>query len=70
MLQITPQMRILVAIQPADFRCGIDGRARVCIEPRNYSHESSKFLVTISTHSTNVRWQNSFSTATARRSIW
>jgi transposase len=32
MLQITPQMRILVAIQPADFRCGIDGLARVCKE--------------------------------------
>lgn len=30
MLQITPQMRILVAIEPADFRCGIDGLARLC----------------------------------------
>jgi len=30
MIQITPQMRILVAIAPADFRCGIDGLARVC----------------------------------------
>ena len=25
MLQITPQMKILVAVAPADFRCGIDG---------------------------------------------
>jgi transposase len=32
MLQITPQMRILVAIEPADFRRGIDGLARVCKE--------------------------------------
>jgi transposase len=32
MLQITPQMRILVAIEPADFRCGIDGLARLCRE--------------------------------------
>lgn len=32
MIQITPQMRILVAVQPADFRCGIDGLARVCRE--------------------------------------
>jgi len=32
MLQITPQMRILVAIEPADFRRGIDGLARVCRE--------------------------------------
>lgn len=30
MIQITPQMRILVAIEPADFRKGIDGLARVC----------------------------------------
>ena len=30
MLQLTPQMRILVAIDPADFRCGIDGLARRC----------------------------------------
>ncbi len=30
MIQITPQMRLLVAIAPADFRCGIDGLARVC----------------------------------------
>ena len=32
MMQITPQMRILVATQPADFRKGIDGLARVCRE--------------------------------------
>ena len=30
MLQITPQMRILVAVEPADFRKGIDGIARLC----------------------------------------
>lgn len=32
MIQITPQMRVLVAIEPADFRCGIDGLARLCRE--------------------------------------
>ena len=32
MIQVTPQMRILVAIEPADFRKGIDGLARVCRE--------------------------------------
>jgi len=32
MIQIAPQMRILVAVEPADFRCGIDGLARVCKE--------------------------------------
>ena len=30
MLQITPQMKILVAIEPADFRKGIDGLVRLC----------------------------------------
>jgi len=30
MMAITPQMRILVATAPADFRCGIDGLVRVC----------------------------------------
>lgn len=32
MIQITPHMRILVAVEPADFRKGIDGLARVCKE--------------------------------------
>ena len=32
MIQITPQMRVLVATEPADFRCGIDGLARLCRE--------------------------------------
>jgi len=29
-IQITPQMRILVAVDPTDFRRGIDGLARQC----------------------------------------
>lgn len=32
MLQITPQMKILLAIEPADFRRGIDALARLCQE--------------------------------------
>jgi len=32
MIQITPQMRILLAVAPADFRRGIDGLARLCRE--------------------------------------
>ena len=32
MIQITPQMRILVAVEAQDFRKGIDGLARVCRE--------------------------------------
>ena len=30
MIQIAPQMRILVAVEPVDFRKGIDGLAAVC----------------------------------------
>lgn len=30
MIQVTNHMRVLVAVEPADFRCGIDGLARVC----------------------------------------
>lgn len=30
MIQLTPQMRILVAIEPVDFRKGIDGLSRLC----------------------------------------
>jgi len=30
MIQVTPHMRILVAVEPADFRKGIDGLARLC----------------------------------------
>ena len=30
MIAITPQMRILIAVEPADFRKGIDGLAQLC----------------------------------------
>ena len=32
MIQVTPQMRILLAVAPADFRRGMDGLARLCRE--------------------------------------
>ena len=32
MIQITPQMRILVGVEAVDFRKGIDGLARTCRE--------------------------------------
>jgi transposase len=32
MIQITPQMRVLVAVEAVDFRRGIDGLSRVCRE--------------------------------------
>jgi hypothetical protein len=30
MIQVTPQMRIMAAVEPVDFRRGIDGLARLC----------------------------------------
>ena len=30
MIQITPHMRILLAVEPADFRKGIDGLSALC----------------------------------------
>lgn len=32
MIQLTPHMRILAAVEPADFRRRIDGLARICRE--------------------------------------
>lgn len=32
MIQLTPQMRLLIAVAPVDFRRGIDGLARACRE--------------------------------------
>lgn len=58
MIQVTPQMRILVAIEAVDFRCGIDGLSRLVREKlsadpfsgsvfvfRNRSQTSVKALV-------------------------
>jgi transposase len=35
MIQLTPQMRILLAVEPVDFRKGIDGLASVCKNVKN-----------------------------------
>ncbi len=35
MIQLTPQSRIFIAIEPADFRCGIDGLAQACRQQLN-----------------------------------
>ena len=45
MIQITPQMRVLVAIEPADFRRGIDGLARMCQEALNSDPFSGTLFV-------------------------
>lgn len=48
MIQVAPQMRILVAVEPVDFRKGIDGLAGLCkdvLKPIFYSSKSYLFLV-------------------------
>jgi transposase len=57
-IQLTPHMRVLVAVEPADFRQGIDGLVRLCRERlvadpfsgaiyvfRNRRHTAIKLLI-------------------------
>ncbi len=52
MIQVTPQMRILVAVDPVDFRRGIDGLARLCKEVLKQDPGSSKPICTAITTAT------------------
>ncbi len=45
MIQITPQMRILLAVEPADFRKGIDGLAKICRKELDQEPFSGTFFV-------------------------
>ncbi len=45
MIQITPQMRIWVAVEPADFRRGIDGLAALCRQKLNQEPMSGAVFV-------------------------
>ncbi len=58
MLQLTPHHRILIAIDPIDFRCGIEGLSRLCVSElqddpfngtvfvfRNKAHTALKLLI-------------------------
>ena len=42
MIQIAPQMRLLVAVEPADFRRGIDGLVRTCRETLGADHSRAR----------------------------
>jgi hypothetical protein len=44
MLQIMPSMKILVAVESADFRRGIDGLARLCHPPPDKSPSPARPL--------------------------
>jgi transposase len=45
MIQITPQMRILLALEPIDFRRGIDGLAAICRQILNQDPLSGTLFV-------------------------
>ena len=55
MIQVTPQMRVLVAVEPADFRKGIDGLARVCKEALKADPFSGVVFVFRNRRSTSVK---------------
>jgi transposase len=55
MIQVTPQMRVLVAIEPVDFRRGIDGLARICREALNSDPFEGTIFVFRNRRGTGVR---------------
>jgi transposase len=55
MIQLTPQMRILVAVEPVDFRRGIDGMCRVCRQTLSSDPLSGAVFVFRSRRGTSIK---------------
>jgi transposase len=55
MIAVTAQTRIWVAVEPADFRCGIDGLARVCRQKLKADPFSGALFVFRNRRSTSVK---------------
>jgi transposase len=55
MIQITPHMKILVAVEPVDFRRGIDGLAAVCRERLDSDPMTGALFVFISRRRTAIK---------------
>lgn len=55
MIQITPQMRIMVAVEPTDFRRGIDGLARQCRDALRFDPFSGAVFVFSNRRRTSVK---------------
>ena len=47
MIALTPRTKILLAVKPADFRCGIDGLAALCSNYLNHDPFSGTLFVFI-----------------------
>jgi len=54
-IQVTAQMRVLVAIEPVDFRRGIDGLARICRDELKSDPFSGTIFVFCNRRRTGVR---------------
>lgn len=55
MIQITPHVRILAALQPVDFRKGIDGLCRICREVISDDPFSGAFFIFMNRRRTAIR---------------
>ncbi len=55
MIQITPHMRILLAIEPVDFRRGIDGLCRTCRETMDADPFSGYLFVFLNKRKTSIK---------------
>ncbi|MFT4927399.1 MAG: transposase [Phenylobacterium sp.] len=55
MIQLTAQTHILLATQPADFRCGIDGLAAICRSRLASDPRSGSLFVFINRSKTMIR---------------
>ena len=55
MIQVTPQMKILLAVEPADFRKGIDGLMQLCREALSADPFSGALFVFKNRRSTSVK---------------
>lgn len=55
MIQLSPQMRILVAVEPVDFRRGIDGLSKLCREALSTDPFSGTVFVFRSRRGTSVK---------------
>jgi transposase len=55
MIQLTPQLKILVAVKPVDFRAGIDGLCRQCRQHLNADPLSGALFVFCNRRRTAIR---------------
>ena len=55
MIQITPHMRIMLAVKPADFRKGIDGLAGICRKVLHADPQSGSLFVFRNKNGTSIK---------------